>query len=207
LRPKTISDETILEIARAAFLTHGPAVSTAQIAADAGVSQATLFKRFGTKDELLSAALKPRAQDCVLDLMERGPDSRPVEQQLLEIATQVHTSFSAIMPCLSMLMAHDPEAFQAIGKSPQGPPARIHAAMTAWFARAQHAGLLHAERPEVCAHLFVGAVRSQVMSRRLFPHILSDLGEEDYLRAAVHTLLFGMAPGRKPGEPTGEHFV
>ena len=56
-RPVTISDETILDAARALFTAKGPRTTTAEIAARAGVSEGILFKRFGSKAALHRAAM------------------------------------------------------------------------------------------------------------------------------------------------------
>ena len=57
MRPRKISDEDILDVARECLLEQGVNVSTQVIAKRLGVSQATLFKRFGTKVKLLQMAL------------------------------------------------------------------------------------------------------------------------------------------------------
>ena len=56
-RPQQIADDQLLQVAREVFLEHGPNVSTTLIAERAGVSQATLFKRFGNKSCLMFGAL------------------------------------------------------------------------------------------------------------------------------------------------------
>jgi AcrR family transcriptional regulator len=56
-RPVTISEDKILEAARALFTAKGPRATTAQIAARAGVSEGTLFKRYGSKAALHKAAM------------------------------------------------------------------------------------------------------------------------------------------------------
>ncbi len=56
-RPRSIPDDQILDAARRAFTTRGAAATTAEIAHAAGVSEGTLFKRFGSKDRLLVASL------------------------------------------------------------------------------------------------------------------------------------------------------
>ena len=56
-RPKTISDEELLAVARKLFRTHGHAVSTRQIAEGAGISEAILYQRFGNKEHLFFAAM------------------------------------------------------------------------------------------------------------------------------------------------------
>ena len=62
-RKKTISDETILQSCRATFLESGIGVSTRRLAQEAGVSEAVLFQRFTTKDELFFTAMRLPAPD------------------------------------------------------------------------------------------------------------------------------------------------
>ena len=56
-RPVSIQDEVILSAARELFLERGIDVATSEIAARAGVSQGTIFKRFRTKQALFNAAM------------------------------------------------------------------------------------------------------------------------------------------------------
>ena len=56
-RPVTISDDVILDAARALFIEKGPQATTAEIAARAGVSEGILFKRYGSKAGLHKAAM------------------------------------------------------------------------------------------------------------------------------------------------------
>jgi AcrR family transcriptional regulator len=69
-RRKTISDAALLEIARAVFVRDGASGSTAEIAARAGVAEATLFKRFSTKAALFVAAMAPPAVDAAAIVAE-----------------------------------------------------------------------------------------------------------------------------------------
>jgi AcrR family transcriptional regulator len=56
-RPVSISDDQILEAARAVFTEKGPRATTAEIAERAEVAEGTLFKRFGNKAGLHKAAM------------------------------------------------------------------------------------------------------------------------------------------------------
>ena len=62
-RPKRVSDHDVLAQARRLFLTEGHAASTRAIAQHAGLSQAALVQRFGSKDKLFIAAVRPDALD------------------------------------------------------------------------------------------------------------------------------------------------
>lgn len=53
-RPRTISDQQIVDAAREVFLEQGFSATTAEIARRAGVSEGTLFKRFATKEDLFA---------------------------------------------------------------------------------------------------------------------------------------------------------
>lgn len=56
-RPISVTDETIFDAARAVFAEAGMNASAVQIAKRAGVSEATIFKRFASKAGLIRAAL------------------------------------------------------------------------------------------------------------------------------------------------------
>src|SRR5436305_15054768 len=62
-RHKTISDDEVLRVARGVFRTRGHTATTREIADAAGISEAALYQRFGSKDHLFFAAMHARGQD------------------------------------------------------------------------------------------------------------------------------------------------
>ena len=56
-RQKTISDEQVLRVARDLFRDKGHTATTREIAQAAGISEAILYQRFGSKDDLFFAAM------------------------------------------------------------------------------------------------------------------------------------------------------
>ncbi|NUO51768.1 MAG: TetR/AcrR family transcriptional regulator [Polyangiaceae bacterium] len=64
-RHTTIADESILSATRALLAEQGPLVPSALIAARAGVSEGTIFKRFATKADLFRAALEVDEEELV----------------------------------------------------------------------------------------------------------------------------------------------
>ena len=56
-RPRLIETQAILEAARDTFLVEGVGATTGAIARRAGISEATIFKRFRTKADLFFAAM------------------------------------------------------------------------------------------------------------------------------------------------------
>ena len=73
-RPKRLPDEDVLDLAREVILAKGTGVSTVEIAAHVGLSQPTLFQRFGDKETLLRRALAPDpiSPDAII-----GPSQEP----------------------------------------------------------------------------------------------------------------------------------
>ena len=77
-RPRTISDEALLDAVLALAHRVGPArVTFATAAAETGLSAATLVQRFGTKRGLLLAADK-RAVDLWVDALDRSTAASPL---------------------------------------------------------------------------------------------------------------------------------
>ena len=77
-RPRTISDEAVLDAVLALALRVGPGrVTFAAAAAETGLSAATLVQRFGTKRGLLLAADK-RGVDLWVDALDRSTAASPL---------------------------------------------------------------------------------------------------------------------------------
>ena len=72
-RQKTITDEEVLRVARALFREQGHTATTREIAHVAGVSEAVLYQRFGSKDQLFFAAMHPRGPDLEQLLGPKDP--------------------------------------------------------------------------------------------------------------------------------------
>ena len=196
-RPRQVSDEEILLAARACFLTHGPGVSTTVIASQLGISQAALFKRFGTKRELMFSALLPPSRPQWIARVEQGPDERPIPEQLLEIANAVSSFFDDLIPRMATLKASGCDLQRAMARFDVPPPVRGIKALTAWFDTAQRQGRLGAIEPGSTAMMFLGSLQG----RAFLSHVLGltdpwDLDE--YASHLVGNLWRGIAPVEDP---------
>ena len=77
-RHVTITDEQILKAARNIFLKEGFSAPTSRIAAAAGISEGSIFKRFPTKEALFFAALEiPERPQWHRVLQDADPDEDP----------------------------------------------------------------------------------------------------------------------------------
>jgi AcrR family transcriptional regulator len=104
-RPKTISDEAMLGAAREVFLKHGVFGSTRDIARNAGISEAALFKRFSTKAQLFMAAMAPPSPG-IGAFVERALAGRSARGGLIEVAEAVLDYFRVAIPMILPLASH-----------------------------------------------------------------------------------------------------
>jgi AcrR family transcriptional regulator len=122
-RHKTISDDEVLRIARDIFRERGHTASTREVALAAGISEAVLYQRFGTKDDLFFAAMHPTGPDIERLL---GPEDPPGDAHayLQAVVIRLGKHFAEVIPVGLRLMTHpsfDPASLTRV--QPGGPPA------------------------------------------------------------------------------------
>ncbi|MEV6139272.1 TetR/AcrR family transcriptional regulator [Nocardia sp. NPDC051990] len=93
---KPVSDgEKLLESALSAFLDFGiKRTSMGEIARRAGISPATLYRRFESKNDLVEAVSVREAQRFVAEIDKRVQKVEGVEEQLIEIFVAVITEIA-----------------------------------------------------------------------------------------------------------------
>jgi AcrR family transcriptional regulator len=104
-RPKTISDDEVLRVARDVFRAGGHSASTREVARAAGISEAILYQRFGTKDDLFFASMRPTGPDVERLL---GPPDPPGDGRgyVLQAIVRVGEYFSDVIPLALRVMTH-----------------------------------------------------------------------------------------------------
>jgi AcrR family transcriptional regulator len=152
-RPASISNQQILDAARAVFLAHGfGKASTAEIAHRAAISEGSIFNRFPTKDALFRAAMD-NAQPPALKL-DRYVGQGDVRQNLVRITVDSIHFLSNLLPTL-MLRWSEREA--ARGATVCSRPREILVALTAFFKAEKRLRRVGGD-PAITARLFMGAV-------------------------------------------------
>ena len=192
MRPRQFTDAELFAAAREVILAHGPAVSARRIAEELGVSAAALFKRVGTKHELIRRALVGENVPDFVAHLEEGPDERPVHEQLLERAEEINAFFVKAMPAIAMLKAGGfcPSVVFADLEVP--PPIRALRALTSWFEALRTQGRVTITDPETIAMAFLGALQAPHAVRSFLPSYPD--GGPSYLSTLVQTTLHGIAP-------------
>ncbi len=103
-RHKQVSDEALLFSAREVFSEKGFGASTREVARRAGISEAVLYQRHGTKLDLFFAAMIP--PPLHLRGQRTGRRSRGVLGELEGLAAEILTYFREAMPVLVQLVTH-----------------------------------------------------------------------------------------------------
>lgn len=201
MRPRQFTDEQLLETAREVILKHGPGVPAATIAKALGVSSAALFKRVGTKSELVRRALlggDDPAADYIARL-EAGPSAEPVPGQLLDVVRDIDRFFERLMPALAMLKSSGFCPGGVFEGEENPPPVRAVQGLARWFTLLNETGRARISNPVGIAVALFGSLQARHMMRAVIGDRYPD-GGPDYLETIVHTIWAGIAP--KPAPPT-----
>jgi AcrR family transcriptional regulator len=152
-RPTSISNQQILDAARAEFLAHGLAkASTVDIALRAGVSEGSIFNRFPTKDALFRAAMDD-AQPPVLAL-ETYVGQGDLHENLVRITVESIHFLNNFLPKLMLRWAE-----RELGPKAEvcSRPREILTSLTAFFRKEKALGRIGGD-PPIIARMYMGSV-------------------------------------------------
>jgi AcrR family transcriptional regulator len=104
-RHKTISDDDVLGVARRVFRERGHSATTREVAEAAGISEAVLYQRFSSKDDLFFAAMHPRGPD-IEELL--GPEDPPDDAlaYVRAVVVRIGKYFAEVIPVALRIMTH-----------------------------------------------------------------------------------------------------
>jgi len=159
-RKRTIDDAHLLKVAREVFLEGGAFGSTREIATRAGISEATLFKRYPTKTALFLAALAPPQPDIdfMFEAVRKQSDPR---KALHTLAFQVLGYFRMAIPRMLPLITHPAigldEMLKQFGTSPAD---KLSEAIAAHLGELRKRGAIDVENPFAAAALINASLHS-----------------------------------------------
>lgn len=125
--------DALLRAARLVFADQGLDAPLDAIAKEAGVGRATLYRRFPTRDALISA-ISEDEMDTLTDVVRNAPDPDRAYFDFLECAFQMQVENLGFIELFTRKLA-DPAVLEAI-------TARFYAILTPTLERAQRAGLV-----------------------------------------------------------------
>ena len=186
-----IPDEALLDAARDVLMRDGVGATTAAVAEHAGVSEALLFKRFGSKEALVQAAMAAErpAWMAIVDAAEGAGDLRG---HLEAVGIGMIESLRQEMPRAMMLWSKSPgEHFAGPGDPP---PVAGMKRLSTWFEREMRLGRMRRTDPEILARVFSGAIVAYAMSEMTGLAVHMPLASTTFVRGLVDALWFGASP-------------
>ena len=167
-RPKEITDEQITIVARRLFIERGASVSAVDIARELGVSHTTIFNRFGSKEGLMIASLRPPERVPFVAALDAGPDERAVPDQLVEHAKVMAAYFQEVHAGIGVLGAAgiDPRKVYR-GFEGEPPPVQACRALVGWLERARSKGCLADGDLETLAWTILGSLHGWAFTARM----------------------------------------
>jgi AcrR family transcriptional regulator len=200
-RPPKITNEEILAAARQVFLEQGESGSTLEIAQKAGISEASIFKRFATKQALFLAAIGISETAQYVKLLS-SPPTAEIRAELTEICTHMLGFYQEVMPRVMMMMTKTKSSLP-----PMVPPPLKDAQLFAGYLdRAIAQGQLKPCDSMTVAHAIVGAIQNYAMTQTIATNIpfpipfvlpkLKSIEPEIFIHNLIETLWPGIAPDR-----------
>lgn len=190
-RPKTVSDEHVLAAARRLFLQDGAAASTREIAKAAGISEAVIFQRFGTKDDLFFAAMTPPAPDldAVFDVR---PGRGRVRANLERITLRILGHFRQAIPVVLPLITHPAFDAKRFLKGHGLPAIQIRERLAAYLSQEAEAGRVAKGRTSAAADLLISHLHNHALMETVGG--TADGSSDRVVAEAVAVLWEGLAP-------------
>lgn len=202
-RKRTIDDGYLLDVARECFRRGGNDTPTRSIAAQAGVSDAFIYQRFGSKDAFFFAAMTPDPVDVERVLgprltPEMYHEPRQVRDYLAYTLHELTSYFERVLPMIWQVLGHpcrDEKVWSAWRRALPFEPlaAELEIRLQRLIAR----GLLSSRDPRRLAECIVAIAQTSVMVDRF------EMSRNLYLTrdAAFADLWEGIAPRRPASSP------
>ena len=191
-RPRTISDEQILDAARVVFTRDGVAASTATVAREAGVSEGTIFRRFPTKDALFQRAMSS-PEEWRLDL-ECRVGQGVLEEQVAAIAIELIEKMRRTLPRMMALATCGDHPREMWRSNPDAPPFAALKALTNYFDAEMRLGRVAETDPEVVARVILGSVHNYAFLEYMGIHTRIPIAAATFARGLAQLLWRGLDP-------------
>lgn len=191
-RTATITSDQILEAARAVFLEQGINATTVDVANRAGISSASIFKHFPTKDALFLAAMSETPGRVWSAELEAAIGHGDPKADLLLIAKRIAAYTAELLPRLMLLRS-------AGQQSPLPTPPRVEddfVALTTYLGREMALGRIARGDPTVPAMALLHANAGYAMSVAVQSSAPS-FDTSGFLEDFVLMLWHGLEPGEK----------
>jgi AcrR family transcriptional regulator len=197
-RPPKITNDEILTAARQVFLEEGAGASTLKIAEKAGIAEASIFKRFGTKQALFLAAMGiSETPPWVKDLPRRQPTAA-IKSELTQLCHEMMAFYQEVLPRVMMMMVQNKQPFPP---PLPPPPMRDTQLLAGFLERAIAQGYIQSSHAKTIAHMLVGAIFNYVIMTTIahkipipLPFQSSSVDPDTFIEQLIETVWTGIAP-------------
>ena len=190
--------EANLDAATEAFVRHGyRRANLRDIIRAGGGSSQTLYRQFGSKEELFRAVMKRSMERGFDHYLTDGFADGPVREELIKFGIDHLSSFVQpdILSLFKIMIVESqdiPESCRAIWAYG---PAAMENRLTTYFQRQTEAGLLDISDAAATARVFKEMVLGGLRLKALFTGVRPSSTEiESYVSSAVDTFLVGASP-------------
>lgn len=162
--------EQVMGAAKTLFLDLGfTGTSMDAVAREAGVSKATVYAHFASKEDLFEAMIARGSAERFSHLLDADLDRLDVEDALHQIAHDFMGVLSApeSMKTMRAVMSEVARLPDLAARFYRAGPGRVLAALTDYLSRAQARGALVMDDPRTAAEMFFGMIRGDFHMRRL----------------------------------------
>jgi len=190
--------EKIVEAAGQLFREQGyGAVSMDQIARDAGVSKATVYAHFESKERLFAAIIEHGCTTYLEGIVPAVEQLDDMREALTRIARSIENFLLApkTLGIYRVIIAEGPRFPELAQAFVQNGPLPFLKILTEFFDCANKRGLLKVPNTRLASHQFVWLVRGPLYMRRILNIDLpNEPGVDDVVEGAVEMMMKGYAP-------------
>lgn len=137
---KRISDLQILEAVQNVLLEFGTKATSAKFAAAANVSEGTLFKRFGTKKNLMIKALTHQTHsnwEIIFEHLQKKKTQTDIVQDIEFLLSKLFEHFKKLIPGIYILISSGIHIDESLASFETPPPILVKQRLTQFFLEAQ----------------------------------------------------------------------
>jgi AcrR family transcriptional regulator len=163
-----ITNQQILDAAREIFLEQGFGGSTLEIAQKAGISEASIFKRFSTKEELFFASMGIPEKSSWVKKLDALVGKGNLKQNLIDLSLEILEFNRQVMPRLMMLRSRGnlfPEMFNRADSR----PSRDLKTFTKFLEKEIENGRLRPSDPQTIAMILLGSLMNFAFLEQMHP--------------------------------------
>ena len=189
----------IMQAAKELFIAEGyGAISMDQVARAAGVSKATVYSHFGSKEKLFAAIIQHACKGFAVDLFPQVNDEPDIGVALRRIASSIESFLLGEGPIrvYRIIVSEGPRFPELVDAWWNTGPLPFRAALAEFLRNATKDGKLVIPNPTLAADQLVALIKGPLYLRRLFnlPLRPEDPTPEEIVDGAVQMILNAYRP-------------